>query len=124
MTELHGNPPETQRLIDALGRWWNDQTATEIEQVVPKAVEYGPNSMVVVGQAMARLNGREVSDEEAVELACMLYVYGKLGRWLDAAAEGKRPSDDTIYDIGIYIKMAQRARDVGGWPFGPDDKEN
>jgi hypothetical protein len=33
---------------------------------------------------------------------------------------GDRPSDDTPYDIGVYVRMAQRVRDVGGWPFGPE----
>lgn len=104
--------PAAERLTD----WWMTQALREAEAVVPKAVEYGANSMIEVGRSMARLAKREVSDEEAIELAVMFYVAGKLGRWIDAAAEGNRPSDDTIYDIGIYIKMAQRNRDVGSWP--------
>lgn len=100
-----------------LAEWWHDRTRQEVDAVVPKAVEYGANSMIEVGRSMLRVAGRtEVSDEEAIEVACMFYISGKLGRWIDAVAAGKRPSDDTVYDIGIYIKMAQRARDVGSWP--------
>lgn len=117
-------PPEggddVARMRVILASWWEDRTAAEIEAVVPKAVEYGANSMIEVGRTMARLAHRQVTDEEAIEMACMFYIAGKLGRWVDAVAEGTRPSDDTIYDIGIYTKMAQRNRDVGGWPFGPD----
>lgn len=112
-----------ERLRAVLTDWWLENSHQEIEAVVPKAVEYGPHSMITVGRAMAQLGGRNVDDEEAIELACMLYIYGKVGRWLDAATSGRRPSGDTIYDIKIYAKMAERNRDVGGWPFGPDGSE-
>lgn len=111
-----------QRMVDALQDWWIERARQEIEQVGPKAVEYGPNSMIEVGRAMGRMSGRDLTDEEAIEVACMFYISGKLGRWVDAVAHGKRPSDDTIHDIGIYIKMAQRNREVGGWPFAPEEK--
>lgn len=115
---------ETDRLINAITDWWLNKAHQEIEAVAPKAVEYGSNSMIEVGRTMARLqHRREVPDDEAIEMACMFYIAGKLGRWVDAVAEGKRPSVDTIYDINIYAKMAQRVRDVGGWPFGPDQEE-
>lgn len=110
-----------ERMAAALTDWWMERARTEIEQVAPKAVEYGPNSMIEVGRAMGRMSQRDLTDEEAIEVACMFYISGKLGRWVDAVAHGKRPSDDTIHDIGIYIKMAQRNRDVGGWPFAPGE---
>lgn len=114
---------ERARLQGALRDWWEHRTQGEIESVVPKAIEYGANSMIEVGRTIARLQGRhDVGDEESTEIACMVYIAGKLGRWVDAIAEGRRPSDDTIYDMGIYVKMAQRTRDVGGWPFGPDSE--
>lgn len=112
---------EVRVRMETLRDWWIDQAHIEAEAVVPKAVEYGANSMIEVGRTMARIQGRtDVSEEEAIELACMFYLMGKLGRWVDAVAEGRRPSDDTIYDIGVYARMAQRVRAVGGWPFGPD----
>ena len=110
-----------QRMVDALTDWWMERAQQEVELVGPKAVEYGPNSMIEVGRAMGRMSGRDLTDEEAIEVACMFYISGKLGRWVDAVAHGKRPSDDTIHDIGIYIKMAQRNREVGGWPFAPEE---
>lgn len=111
-------PPEvTSDGVRELADWWRARCEEEIEAVVPKAVEYGANSMIEVGRSMLRIAGRtDVTDGEAIEVACMFYLSGKLGRWIDAVAAGKRPSDDTVYDMGIYIKMAQRARDVGTWP--------
>lgn len=102
---------------DELERWWKDRVLAEIDAVVPKAIEYGANSMIGLGRAILRVAGRaDVTDGEAIEVACMFYIEGKIGRWIDAVQAGVPVSDDTIYDIGIYIKMAQRARDVGSWP--------
>lgn len=112
---------EIRLMIDALTDWWIEKARQEVEQVGPKAVEYGPNSMIEVGRAMGRMSNRDLSDQEAIEVACMFYICGKLGRWVDAVAHGSVPSDDTIHDIGIYIKMAQRNREVGGWPFAPGE---
>lgn len=114
---------ENARMVDALTDWWMDKARAEIEKVGPKAVEYGPNSMIEVGRAMGRMARRDLTDEQAIEVACMFYINGKVGRWVDAVAHGKRPSDDTLHDIGIYVKMAQRNREVGGWPFAPDTNE-
>jgi hypothetical protein len=99
-----------------LSDWWRSVVEEEISSTVPKAVEYGPNSMIEVGRAMGRMSHRDLSDQEAIEVACMFYICGKLGRWVDAVAHGKTPSDDTLHDIGVYIKMAQRNRAVGSWP--------
>lgn len=112
---------DKERLAQVLQLWWIERAEAEIKQVVPKAVEYGPNSMIEVGRAMGRMSGRDLTDEEAIEVACMFYICGKVGRWVDAVAHGQRPSDDTLHDIGIYVKMSQRNRDVGGWPFNPND---
>ena len=30
-------------------------------------------------------------------------------------------SDDTLGDIGVYVRMAQRVRSHGGWPGVPND---
>lgn len=114
---------EAQRMQEVLADWWREQSEQEIEQVVPKAIEYGPNSMIEVGRAMGRMSGRDLSDQDAIEVACMFYICGKVGRWVDAVAHGKLPSDDTLHDIGVYVKMAQRNRDVGGWPFPAEHKD-
>lgn len=81
-----------------------------------KAVQYGANSMKELGYDLGGLQQRDVSAEEAQELACYFYIRGKMGRWKDAIMRGERPSDDTILDIGVYARMVQRIRDAGGWP--------
>lgn len=105
----------------ALADWWREQSEQEIESVVPKAVEYSAVDLVWIGRTLGLILGRDgLSDEEATELGIFFYEVGKIGRWMGAIAEGRRVSDDTLHDAGIYIKMAQRNRAVGGWPFGPD----
>ena len=110
------NASEGTRPVDELTNWWLDAARAEAAAVIPKAVEYGANSLIEVGRSMARIAQREVSDEEAIEMAIAFYISGKLGRWIDAMAVGRRPSDDSIWDIGIYAKMAQRNRAAGSWP--------
>lgn len=99
-----------------LEAWWEAQAQDEIMAVVPKAVEYGSNSLAEQGRLIARLQGREAGHEEALELGAFVYAFGKMQRWCDSVLRGERPSDDTIYDIGVYVKMAQRVRATGDWP--------
>lgn len=96
--------------------WWVEKAKDEAEAVVPKAVEYGADDLVVIGRELALLMGREVDDEEATELGIYFYELGKMARWRSAIREGRRVSDDTLHDVGVYIRMAQRNREVGGWP--------
>lgn len=107
---------DTVRLEQQLNEWWMALAEEESRTVVPKAVAYGSNSLLQLGRKMAQLKGRTVSDEEAMELGCWVYAVGKIERWTDAVMRGERPSDDSIYDLGIYVKMVQRIRDVGSWP--------
>ncbi len=107
---------------EQLRLWWFEQADREIEGTVPKAVEYSSTDLADIGHVMARCAGRLVTDEEAAELGVFFYLQGKLSRWAGAVAAGKRPSDDTIYDIGVYCRMAQRIRATGGWP-GTDKTE-
>lgn len=111
-------PDQTNTMRSVLADWWMTQAEAEIEATVDKAIEYSSTDLVDIGRTLARTAGREVSDEEAAELGIFFYLQGKLSRWAGAIAAGKRPSDDTILDIGIYCRMAQRVRDVGGWPGG------
>lgn len=103
-------------LEQALTEWWMDRAEEESRTVIPKAVAYGSNSLLQLGRKMAQLKGRLVSDEEAMELGCWVYAVGKIERWTDAVMRGERPSDDSLYDLGIYVKMVQRIRDAGSWP--------
>lgn len=99
-----------------LHAWWMTEAAKAAEQVIPKAIEYGANSLTELGRAMGLAMGREYTQAEAQEVACFFYLYGKLGRWLDAVVGGYRVGDDTIHDIEIYAKMVKRIRAVGSWP--------
>jgi hypothetical protein len=112
----------SEDLAGTLMGWWSSRSKEEAETVVPKATEYGGGhraaDLTQVGQTIADLLGRSDNFTEGnlQELACYFYIVGKMGRWHAALLEGRDVSDDTIYDIGIYIKMVQRIREKGGWP--------
>jgi hypothetical protein len=111
-------PPEETpaRPAELLAGWWREQAEAEIEMVVAKAIEYGARDLKVMGHELAAMANREISDEEAAELGCAMYLTGKMARVTAAIAEGRRPSLDTYLDIGIYTRMVQRIREVGAWP--------
>lgn len=114
---------EVARIVEAVSDWWFDQAKTEIDVAVPKAALYGSNDLAEIGRVMASIadpNGPHLTDEEATEVGIFFYAQGKLARWTAALRAGRRVDDDTLLDLGIYIKMAQRNRAVGGWPYGPD----
>jgi hypothetical protein len=108
-----------QQLID----WWMGKAAAECEQTVSKAIEYGSTDLIDIGMMLARTMRREVDEEEAAELGVFFYLIGKVARWQSAIERGDRPSADTLLDIGVYVRMAQRIRHAGGWP-GVDLEEN
>jgi hypothetical protein len=101
---------------DLLRRWWLDLAEVEVERTVPKAIEYSSTDLVDIGRDLARCMGREIDDEEAAELGVYFYLRGKLARWTGAITNGERISDDTLFDIGVYVRMAQRIRLTGEWP--------
>lgn len=113
---------QIERTQDVLRDWWLDRAAQDVEQVAPKAVEYSAVDLIEYGRTLALVMGlqHQITDEEATEIGIWGYLVGKVARWTGAIKEGRRVSDDTIHDIDIYAKMAQRNRDVGGWPFAPD----
>lgn len=117
------NKLKREELATELSSWWSIKASDEIDMVVGKATEYGGDGSAIdlldIGYALALAMGRQVDDEEATELGIYFYMVGKMARWKAAVTEGRRVSDDTILDIGIYCRMAQRNREVGGWPFGP-----
>jgi hypothetical protein len=111
------------RPVAALSDWWMEIARQEVERVGPKAVEYGSTDLVEIGRDLSHLAPMwEGKDDEAhAELGIYFYIIGKMARWRDAIQRGERVSDDTLHDIGVYVRMAQRVRAVGGWPFGPDE---
>lgn len=95
--------------------WWRLQVKDEIDRTVPKVREYGSTDLVIIGRTLAAAMHREVNDAEAAELGVFFYIVGKLARWQDAVATGREVSDDTLFDLGVYVRMAQRIRKVGYW---------
>lgn len=114
---------DQERWRSALESWWMAQADREIDATIPKAIEYGSTDLVAMGHDLARCAGRTVSDEEAAELGVFFYVRGKVARWVDAVVDGRRVSDDTLFDIGVYVKMAQRIRKAGSWPGIPNNEK-
>lgn len=106
--------------MSELNDWWVETARKEIDDMTAKMVEYGGNGraedLIQIGQTLALTSGRKVDDEEATELGIYFYLIGKMARWTAAVVEGDRPSDDTLHDISVYTRMAQRARHSGGWP--------
>lgn len=114
-------------LVAELRFWWEKISKAEVDMVAGKAVEYGGNGaaidLIQIGQDLAAISGRTVDDQMATEYGIYFYVRGKFARWTAAMVEGRPVSYDTLLDLGIYIRMAQRNREVGGWPFGPTTEE-
>lgn len=101
---------------DELFDWWAVVSRQDAEMVVPKAAEYGSNSLEQVGRKVAQLQGRTVEKAEALELGAWMYAVGKMERWTDSVMRGDRVSVDTLTDLGVYATMARRIREVGDWP--------
>jgi hypothetical protein len=109
---------------DRLADWWRAKAESEIEQTVAKAVEYGSTDLVDIGTNLLRLTGQQpTTDAVAAELGIYFYIEGKLARWRSAIMEGRQVSEDTMLDIGIYVRMAQRVRESGGWPGIKEETE-
>ena len=114
MADMH---PDLEQELTA---WWHDLATVEIDRTVPKVQEYGSGDLVEVGRTLARVAGRKVgSAADAAELGIFFYLVGKMARWADAIESDRRVSDDTLFDIGVYVRMAQRVRASGGWPGEP-----
>uniref|UniRef100_A0AAU6R618 Tail assembly chaperone n=1 Tax=Micrococcus phage Olihed TaxID=3092209 RepID=A0AAU6R618_9CAUD len=120
--------PEAADSVSALRGWWEQTAHDEVSQLVAKMTEYGGLSratdlteigrdLVAAGVGKGPLLGSgAVQDGWLQELGIYFYVRGKFARWQAAIIEGRPVSDDTLLDIGIYVRMAQRVRAVGGWP--------
>lgn len=100
---------------DQLTTEWAKLARDEIEQTIPKAIEYGQQSLINLGNQLAQLQGRQVTDAQAMELACWSYLNGKIQRFNDAVINQKSVSDDTLFDIGVYVRMIQIIRKSGNW---------
>lgn len=113
--------------VSALRGWWEQTANDEVAGLLGKMVEYGGLSratdLTEIGRHMVEAGveipiGISQEDVEGwlQELGVYFYLVGKMARWSAAIKEGRSVSDDTLLDIGIYVRMAQRIRAVGGWP--------
>lgn len=103
-------------LVEELTYWWHQQATNEISSTAQKAVEYGSKDLTDMGHVVARMTGREMTDSQATEFGIFWYALGKMSRWAAAYERGDEVSDDTLFDLGVYVRMAQRTRATGGWP--------
>lgn len=116
-------PEDKQAAVADLLNWWTRLAERDARTTVPKAVEYGSADLIEIGRAMARATGRtDLTDAQAAELGIYFYVVGKLGRWTAAVEDGRPVSDDTLFDISVYITMVRRIRATGGWPYATEGK--
>ena len=110
-------PESLSRRVGELEQWWLAMANEEIERTVPKAIEYGSTDLAEIGRQMLEAGLHEGNHETpTAELGVYFYMVGKMARWTDAIRTGRRVSDDTLFDLGIYVRMAQRIRSAGGWP--------
>ncbi|QXJ40718.1 hypothetical protein [Curtobacterium phage Parvaparticeps] len=111
-------------IADSLRSWWLDVASQEVEPLISKMFEYGgtgrSNDLIRIGESLASAGvggpGASYTEQALAELGIYFYIEGKMARWSAAIAEGRSVSDDTLLDIGIYVRMVQRIRAVGGWP--------
>ena len=105
-------------LDSPLIHWWIGFAFAEVMATAPKAEEYGSTELVEAGAVLQSMLSHPIgtSDASAMEVQIYLYVLGKIGRWTAAMRCGERVSDDTLFDIGVYVRMAQKIRDTGEWP--------
>ena len=123
--ENHINDPWADHINDPwadLHKWWMLTAQHEIEPLISKAQEYGgarrAGDLAQIGHQLVQtgVKGNPENEAEMQELGIYFYIIGKIARWTAAISEGRPVSDDTLHDIGIYIRMVQRIRDAGGWP--------
>lgn len=116
-------PPPT--LAEDLAAWWRAKAEDEIGQTVAKATEYSglggglPMDLVSLGKEWAfasKLDIHGFTDAQLAEIGVWTFMVGKLGRWSSALRNGRMVSDDTLLDLGVYVRIVQRIRDRGQWP--------
>lgn len=125
MTDLLGRArSDIADVEQELATWWRGVAESEIEATVEKAVEYSgaggglPADLVDLGRQIAFVQRREhdFTDAELAEIGVWSYIQGKVNRWSSALRNGRMVSDDTLMDIGVYVRIAQRIRETGRWP--------
>lgn len=112
----------SQGIDSPLVHWWVQDAVEEALHTAPKAEEYGSTELAEAGQILASMlanplgNQTPVNRQAAMETQIYQYVLGKVGRWTAAMRRGDRVSPDTLFDIGVYVKMVRKIRETGDWP--------
>lgn len=115
-------PETTETAATRLTTLWREMSEDEIRRTIPKAAEYGQQSLVDLGAVLHRHSGQDpktTPDADLMEEAIWFYLNGKIQRWNDAAHNGRAVSEDTIFDIIIYARMALTIRQTGTWTGTP-----
>lgn len=101
-----------KRQKNKLHNWWVQHATSEADGMIAKLDEYGTGDLHEIGVQLAKLNGRDVTEQQAYELGVMFYLIGKMQRVITAAHLERDASDDTWHDIAVYAKMvlARRAK--------------
>jgi len=102
---------------DRVSEWWTRTTQEDWERALVKAQEYGSSDLRWMGQAFLDVIGWKDAPEGAgIELACILYLYGKAARALGAFQSHELPSSDTLQDAKLYATMCAYVREFKQWP--------
>jgi hypothetical protein len=121
-TEKELDPEPGHGGSEELAAWWHGVADSDLEMLLPKAVEYSAHDLRMTGHIMADLMDIKVDDAFAAELACAVYLMSKVTRILGAYKDGRLPAIDSITDARVYATMMARIRDRGGWPGWNDAK--
>jgi hypothetical protein len=97
-----------------LERWWRKHFEGDLDLILPKIHEYSAKDLEVMGAAFEALGW--APEGKGSELACQVYLLGKVARSIGAYAEGNAPSIDTLHDQTVYTMMTRRIRELGVWP--------
>ena len=97
-----------------LEQWWRAVLEADLDAIVPKIDEYSSKDLEVMGAVFEGLGW--CPPGAGAELACQVYLLGKVARAIGALAEGGMASADTLHDQTVYSMMTRRIRDRGQWP--------
>lgn len=117
-TEEHTNGAmfDERKPSSMLEAWWIDHAWDEAHHTVEKMVRYGSRDLVVLGNTIRQMSDRPTLPAlQAMELGCLIYLQGKIGRAVENIRQGREIDPDTWFDAAVYAKMAQAAR-AGAWP--------
>jgi hypothetical protein len=108
------------------------QTETELDMMIPRAIQYGAADLKVMGGAMLQLLSPEAFDKisQASDndifahgqlMAVAFYELGKVARAFGSLMQGELPAPDTAFDGRIYWIMFDTIIRTGEWRVEPDE---